>query len=114
MKAPYTPPTVVTRSRCLIDGCDRWEELANGRSAGGLCAGHRKRKSQGRPLEPPLHAGMGRRESPRRALVHAAIDLRDIDTDADSDIEWRRALDRLIHAALRYADARREADRRKA
>lgn len=110
MKA-YAPPAVTSRSKCLIDGCDRPEELANGRSAGGLCAGHRKRKQQGRPLEPPLHAGMGRREAPRRALVHAAMDLGDIDTGTDSDLEWRRAVDRLIHAAVRYAEARKEAER---
>lgn len=110
---PYTPPAVTSRSKCLVDGCDRAEELVHGRSAGGLCAGHRKRKQQGRDLEPPLHAGMGRRESPRRALVHAAMDLADIETGTDGDIDWRRAVDRLIHAAVRYAAARADAEGRK-
>lgn len=119
MRLPYSPPTITSRSKCLIDGCDRPEELANGRSAGGLCSSHRKRKQQGRPLEEPIHERMGlqrdgtRRMSPRQALVHAAMDLADIDTGTSSDVDWRRGVDRLIHAAVRYAGARADAEGRK-
>lgn len=113
-----TPPRPVARSKCLIDGCDRPEELANGRPAGGLCSAHRKRKQQRRDLEAPIHERMGlqadgtRRLSPRRALVEAAMDIREMDTGADSDIEYRRAVDRLIKAAMRYAIARLASENR--
>ena len=121
MKRAYIGPQVSSRPRekCLVDGCDRLEELASGRSAGGLCAGHRKRKQlQAKglltvPFDSPLHDGMGRRRSPRRALIDAAMSLGDVDTGADFDADFRRAVDRLTHAAMRYREARRLSERRK-
>lgn len=126
MKRAYIGPQVSSRPRekCLVDGCDRLEELASGRSAGGLCAGHRKRKQlQAKglltvPFESPLHDRMGlqadgsRRLSPRQALVQAAMDMADADTSSESDTAWRRGIERLVHAAIRYAEARNESERR--
>lgn len=114
MKRPYVAPQVQSRPRelCLVEGCTRFEELASGRSAGGLCAAHRKRKTQGRALETPIHDGIGRRKAPRVALIEAAIALGDIDTSAGFDIDFRRALDRLTHAAMVYWAAR-QGSRRK-
>lgn len=124
MSRSYSPPQVSSRSvtrtreKCLVDGCDRLEELASGRSAGGLCAGHRKRKQQQAkglltvPFESPIHEGMGRRRSPRAALIDAAMSLGDVDTDADFDTAFRRAVDRLTHAAMRYREARRLSERK--
>jgi len=120
MARPYSPPQVSSRAiarpreKCLVDGCDRLEELVSGRSAGGLCAGHRYRKRHGLPLEPPLHEGLARRRSPRAALIDAAMSLGDVDTDADFDTAFRRAVDRLTHAAMRYREARKLSERRKA
>lgn len=110
MARPYSSPQVSSRRRekCLVDGCDRLEEMKAGRPAGGgLCAGHRYRKKHGLPLEPPLHEGLARRRSPRRALLEAALALGDTSTDSDDDSAFRRALDRLTHAAWRYWDRRR-------
>lgn len=100
---------------CLVAGCQRLEELKGGRpSGGGLCSGHRYRKQRGLPLEPPLHDGLARRLSPRRALIEAAMALGEVDTAASADVLFRRAVDRLTHAAARYAQARRGAGARKA
>lgn len=97
------------REKCLVDGCDRQEELVSGRSAGGLCAGHRYRKRHGLPLDPPLHAGLARRLSPRRLLIEAAMALGEVDTAGDQDEAFYRAVRRVTNAALRYARARRNA-----
>ncbi len=92
-KLPYV------RQSCLIDGCDRMEELAGGRSTGGLCAGHRNRKKlQNRglltvPFDSPLHDGLARRRSPRQGLHEAAIAVVD-----------GAPMDRLCHAAIIYAN----------
>lgn len=89
-------------SKCLIDGCDRPEELVHGRSAGGLCAGHRWRKKHGVSLELPLR----QRRRPRTGLlIEAALVLADADTDADFD----RSVDRLRKAAVRYVDSLKRA-----
>ena len=122
MGRPYSPPQVSSRSvtrtreKCLVDGCDRLEELASGRSAGGLCAGHRKRKQQQAKglLTVPFESPIRRRRSPRAALIDAAMSLGDVDTDADFDTAFRRAVDRLTHAAMRYREARKLSERRKA
>jgi hypothetical protein len=109
--APVEVVPLHPRQKCLIEWCDRLEELANGRSAGGLCSGHRKRKQQGRPLDAPLHERMGRqsgnvrRQSPRRALLEAALQIGDVSTEGSSDVAFRRALDRLTHAARVYRAA---------
>jgi len=107
VKRPYVAPQVESRPRekCLVEGCSRLEELASGRSAGGLCAAHRKRKQQGRPLEPPLHDGVGRLLTPRQALVAAGLGLGDIDSTDDQ--EFDRAVERLAYAALQYVRRRR-------
>lgn len=89
MRKPYKPPAVTTRAKCLVDGCDRPEELANGRSAGGLCAGHRYRKKHGLPFEPPLHEGLARRRSPKASLLEAALRLADVEGNDDFDRAWR-------------------------
>lgn len=74
----YSPPQVTSRPResCLVDGCPNLEELANGRSAGGLCAAHRKRK-QRRPDRPdfttPIDASKSRRLGPRALLLDAVL-----------------------------------------
>lgn len=109
MKRVWVSPQVQSRAKCLVDGCDRPEELAGGRSAGGLCSGHRYRKKRGLDLEPPLHEGLAKRRSPRRALIEVALQLGDVATESDSDAEFRRGVDRLTHAALRYWAARRKA-----
>lgn len=96
-------PNGPVRSRCLVDGCDRLEEFASGRSAGGLCAGHRRRKALRQPLETPLNDGFARRLTRHQTLLEAAIALSDVDT-AD-DRAWHRAVDRHRKAALRYAAA---------
>lgn len=103
----YSPPQVTSRPResCLVDGCPNLEELANGRSAGGLCAAHRKRKHLGRPLEAPIHHGLGRRQTPREALISAGLQLGDIDSTDDD--EFARAVERLAYAALQYVRRRR-------
>lgn len=106
MRKPYKPPAVTTREKCLIEGCALWAELSRGRPIDGLCAGHRYRKRKGLPLETPLHRGLGRRQSPRIALLEAALSLGEVDSAVDSDLDFRRALDRLTHAAVQYARAR--------
>lgn len=106
----YKPPAVTTRAKCLIDGCDRLEELANGRSAGGLCAGHRYRKKRGLPLEPPLHEGLARRRGPKEALLEAALRLADVDGD---DAEFGRAWRNFLWHVRRWGSRRREAPSKK-
>lgn len=89
--------------RCLVEGCDRLEELANGRSAGGLCAGHRWRKKRGRPLGGPLDERRARRLSPSqlvREAIHAYM-------RAESDEEYDRAFATLMRRLRRYRHARR-------
>lgn len=106
MKRAYTSPAVTSRERCLVDGCTRFEELKDGRpSGGGLCSGHRYRKKHGLPLGPPLHEGLARRRSPRRALLDAALAIGEVDVSSDGDAQFRRALDRLTHAAKVYRQA---------
>lgn len=83
-------------SKCLVDGCDHPEELVRGRSAGGLCFGHRWRKKRGLPIEVPLRR---RYRSRRGPLEAAALAL----ADATEDREYQRGLDRLRKAAVRYA-----------
>lgn len=107
-RRPYTAPQVQSRpaEKCLVDGCERREEMKAGRpSGGGLCAGHRYRKKNALPLEPPLHEGLARRLTPRRALLEAALAIGDVPTEEGSDPAARRALDRLTHAARVYAAA---------
>lgn len=100
-----------------MDGCRRPEELVGGRSAGGYCAGHRHRKkllAKGRlkvPFESPIHDGLARLRSPRRALLEAALSLLD-ETDSDDATVARRPMERLTHAALVYAKAVRKGKRR--
>jgi hypothetical protein len=89
------------RSKCLVDGCDRLEELASGRSAGGLCAGHRKRKVRGLPIWTPLDSLKAHRHTPRELLIESAIALGDVDPANDS--AWGRAIERQCRAAVRYA-----------
>lgn len=96
------------RERCLVEGCDRLEEMVGGRPAGGLCAGHRYRKKRGLPLEPPLHEGLARRQKPGEALVAAALELMEAPTDGKGDETWRRVVERLKYAALVYARAWRQ------
>lgn len=103
-KAPYA------RQKCLIDGCPHLEELVKERCAGGLCSGHRYRKKKGLPLEGPLHEGLGRRLSPRQALLEAALGLVDAPDTGDATVA-RRPMERLTHAALVYAKARRRGSR---
>jgi hypothetical protein len=82
-------------SKCIIDGCDRPEELVRGRSAGGLCSGHRWRKRKGLSLETPLRS----RRRPRTGLlIEAGLALADANTDDDFD----RGVDRLRKSAARY------------
>lgn len=107
----YVAPQVQSRAaeKCLVEGCERREEMKAGRpSGGGLCAGHRYRKKKGIPLDTPLHDGLARRLSPRRALLEAALAIGDVPTEESSDPAARRALDRLTHAAQVYAFAVRK------
>lgn len=86
------------RCRCLVDGCDRLEELVRGRSAGGLCAGHRYRKRRGLPLESPLDANKAHRLTPWQQVLEASL----AHAGADGPLAYRRAIDRLRKAVLRY------------
>lgn len=115
MKRPYAKPSVVSRpmrlrEKCLVEGCTRFEELAGGRSAGGLCSGHRYRKKHGLPLEgllddakAPGPGGVGRKMSQRQMLSEAALAV----ADAKDDAEFDRALDRLRKRAERYRAVRK-------
>lgn len=89
--------------KCLQEGCERREEMVDGRSAGGYCAGHRYRKRRGLPMEPPLHEGLARRRPAFDALLDKAIQLGDTPTDEAADPEFRRNVQQLVHAALVYA-----------
>lgn len=89
--------------KCLQEGCVRLEEMVDGRSAGGYCAGHRYRKRRGLPMEPPLHEGLARRRPAFDALLDKAIQLGDTPTDESSDPEFRKNVQQLVHAALVYA-----------
>ena len=97
---PYRAPRVVSRQKCLIDGCMRPEELANGRSVGGLCRGHRYRKYKNLPLDVQLKDYVGRGISKRFALVRAALDLAQVDS-AD-DAAFARAVRRLLRVARQF------------
>lgn len=111
MRRPYASPQVQSRpaEKCLVEGCDRLEEMKAGRpSGGGLCAGHRYRKKKNLPMDTPLHDGLARRLSPRRALLEAALAMGDVPSEEASDPAARRALDRLTHAARVYAAAVRK------
>ena len=99
-KHPYRAPRVVSRAKCLVDGCDRLEELANGRSAGGLCAGHRKRKKLQRPIEGPLNESKAHRRTPRQMVLDAV--QRVADADATEDDEYDRAVEELFRTIRRY------------
>lgn len=79
--------------RCLVDGCDREEELVRGRSAGGLCAGHRYRKRRGLPLEVLLDASKAHRLSHWQMLHEAALGLSEAAESVDNG--YQRAVDRL-------------------
>lgn len=86
VRRTYAPPAVKSRprERCLIDGCENLEELANGRSAGGLCAAHRKRKQLNpeRPdFERPIDHAKGRKLGPRRLLLDAVMAFADAEPD---------------------------------
>lgn len=97
---PYTKPSVRSAAKCLVEGCMRTEELANGRSAGGLCAGHRWRKKRGLPLDAtPISDSLARRLTPRQMLEEAAVGLAEAE---GPDIDG--ALRRLRYAAVRYAN----------
>ncbi len=85
------------RQKCLIDGCDRMEELVHGRPAGGLCAGHRHRKKRGLDLTRPLDPSKSHRLSHWQMLHEAAVVLALAEEEA-----YQRALDRLRKAAVRY------------
>ena len=100
-----TPPRPVVRSKCLIEGCDRLEELANGRSAGGLCAGHRKRKvrESARPIEEPLNERIARRVRPRQALRQAVVEVGAVDTGPGGEKAYARAIARVEYYAMRWA-----------
>lgn len=96
MRRPYTSPQVHSRpaERCLVEGCERLEELASGRSAGGLCAAHRYRKKRGLPLEPPVNGALGTPgKTFKAALVEAALRLADVGEDDHAfALAYRRLL----------------------
>jgi hypothetical protein len=93
----------VSAEKCLVDGCERREELKDGRPAGGgLCAGHRYRKklqAQGKlrvPFESPIADALGRQLTAWEAVVDAAVTLRDAPAE-----ELESALRSLRWAATR-------------
>lgn len=96
----YSKPTVVTRQKCLVDGCERLEELSGGRPAGGLCSTHRKRKVRRRWSDAPIRSYGAR---PRAAIVEGIYEV----ADADSDEEFERALERFFKRIQRYFQKRR-------
>jgi hypothetical protein len=78
---------------CAVDGC------RNPARRGRLCWAHLKRRARGRPVS-------GTEIRPRNwtrqdLLLEAAISL--VDLPATDDEGWRRAVQRLRMAALRYA-----------
>lgn len=89
------------RERCLIDGCTRLEELASGRSAGGLCATHRHRKNHGLPMEAPINESRARTLTKMQVAFQAAIRLADV--PAEDGVEYRRARDAAKKAWYRWA-----------
>ncbi|MFT3708028.1 MAG: hypothetical protein QM817_10265 [Archangium sp.] len=128
MKRVYAKPRVVSRPRekCAIADCPRLEELANGRSTGGLCAGHRYRKKRQRQLEEgaiagktgprmpafeaPIDDALGRRRgAAEEELVVAAVELR----EARGPLAQRAAQSKLRFWADRFG-AEIHASRRRA
>ena len=90
-------------ARCLWDGCESLEELASGRSAGGLCSLHRYRKRMGLPMDAPRNNGKAHHLTRRQALKEAALAF----ADAEGPEEYRRAEWRLLQAAYRIRQRRR-------
>jgi hypothetical protein len=90
VKRPYAKPQVQTASKCLVDGCERAEELVRGRPAGGLCAAHRRRKKLGQSFDEPIDDRLSRsvhRMSPAELLMVAVVRL----GDAEGPEDFRRA-----------------------
>lgn len=101
-RKPYAKPAVLSREKCLLfDSCGNLEELVNGRSAGGLCAAHRRRKRKQQSLEQPLNLSRSRRMSKFQVLCEAALAF----SEADGEDAYARAVDRLRKAAMRWAIA---------
>lgn len=91
------------RKRCVIDGCERLEELANGRPTGGRCAAHRKRKHTATrlTLTSPVVSRFWKRRDGLEALLESALAYADVDADE----AYTAAVLRLKRAALRYAES---------
>lgn len=83
---------------CSVEGCLRPVE------AGGLCAGHRKRKTRGTTIAGELRDDT---RSPAEILTDAAIAL--ADADAEDDEAWRRAKKSHEYAAESFARRRTKA-----
>lgn len=77
-----------------LDDCDRPVEKA------GLCAGHRKQKTLGKPFTPLSDSRAGRLTY-HQVMVEAALAL--ADADSDDDRAFDRATDNLRKAAISYA-----------
>lgn len=103
---------MATPEKCLWGDCPLLEEMVNGRSAGGYCAGHRYRKRRNLPMDTPISEALGRRQSPLEGLKEAAFRLADCPTDEAADPEFRRRVQMLIHYALVYAPTRKGPPRR--
>jgi hypothetical protein len=93
MKRAWATPQVQSRSRCLFDGCDRFEELTRGRPIDGHCAGHRKQKQRGQPLT-PLGDAKAKRLTRRQRLLEAVLKAAECDAD-----ELDAALKRILRVA---------------
>lgn len=83
---------------CSVEGCVRPVE------AGGLCQGHRKRKTRGQTVSGDLRDDT---RTPSEILTDAAIALADCDSDDDG--AWARAQKNHQHAAESYAKRRTKA-----
>lgn len=96
MKRAYAKPSVVTRERCSVADCENYEELARGRSNGGMCSGHRKRAQLGLPLTPLRVWTRGRRRK-RRLLLELVLRF----VEADGDVEQLHAWEELLRGFRR-------------
>lgn len=80
---------------CTVDGCLRPARRS------GLCWGHLKQRTKGKPLSDLAEKGHG----PKRVLQEAIYDW--VEADASDKAAWARAWDRVRKAAVRYAKAGR-------
>ncbi len=94
---------------CSVDGCPKPVEKS------GLCAGHRKRKARGVPVDEPLRTYGDKWASLMTAVRAYAEEEQDAGFDNRAKGGRSRVEERISKAALRYAEwVRRKAARQSA